>query len=160
MSLRQGGLVAGCGRLSDLISVLSGQSAALSSFLLSSQRSTGAQTPHSFLSLSIVQLDLKLPNYSPNGNQCCTFCMHGVAVCFYVGGGVPVCGLPVCCTFYVCGVPVCGDDTWRDPETAAGDAVDTKVPLYIHIQTHVHMFAVHIIYTNVLPRYNTGSVDT
>ena len=67
--------------------------------------------------------------------------MHGVAVCFYVGGGVPV-----CCTFYVCGVPVCGDDTWLDPETAAGDAVDTKVPLYIHIQTHVHMFAVHIIY--------------
>ena len=54
MSLRQGGLVAGCGRLSDLISVLSWQSAALSSFLLSSQRSTGAQTPHSFLSLSIV----------------------------------------------------------------------------------------------------------
>ena len=60
-----------------------------------------------------------LPNYSPNGNQCYTF---------NVGGGVPVC-------FCVGDVPVCGDDTWRDPETAAGDAVDTKVPLYIHIQS-------------------------
>ena len=67
--------------------------------------------------------------------------MHGVAVCFYVGGGVPV----------------CGDDTWRDPETAAGDAVDTKVPLYIHIQI---IPSVYYICTNVPPRYNTGSVDT
>ena len=59
--------------------------------------------------------------------------------------------------FYVCGVPVCGDDTWLDPETAAGDAVDTKVPLYIHIQI---IPSVYYICTNVPPRYNTGSVDT
>ena len=43
---------------------------------------------------------------------------------------------PVC--FCVGDVPVCGDDTWRDPETAAGDPVDTKVPLYIYIQIHMY----------------------
>ena len=30
------------------------------------------------------------------------------------------------------------DNTWLEPETAAGDAVDTKVPLYIYIQIHMY----------------------
>ena len=52
-----------------------------------------------------------------------------------------------------------GDNTWRDPETAAWDIVDTKVPLYICIQNpfaHVRSAC----YLHMTYRCNTQSVGT
>ena len=108
MSLRQGGLVANCDSLSDLISLLSRQSACLQDYLHSYCHHNGSGggvegnnslTQNDFPSLSIVKV--KMLNQSNNlstnliENQCSTFCV---------------------------GVPECGDDTWRDPETAAGSS--------------------------------------
>ena len=148
MSLLQGGLVSSSGRLSDLISVLSWQSAGLSSFLLSSQRwwagANNSASPQCFLSLSIVKVHLDVesvkkaaklcPPINLNENQCCTFC---VGVC----------------------VPVCGETT---PGEIERQLLATLLTLKFHFtytsRIHKHMFAVHI--ANTWHRYNTRGVLT
>lgn len=85
-----------------------------------------------FLFLSIVgmNLNVELTNYSPTGNVILLMWVVVFPMCFCVGD-----------------VPVCGDDTWR----ILRQLLATLLTLKFHftytsrVQTHVHMFAVHII---------------